>query len=110
MLVAAVFLTTLPGCFTLFERIVYVEQEMPLIEAPVRPQLSTDPPEFSVREQVLVNYAVQLEAGIVEYNGIATQKNIDNGYTDPTTRSETNEDGTDEETGSADSPDTGTSE
>lgn len=59
------------GCFV---RYVPVESPMPVIKIPTRPAVAAEP-EFSEREVVIVNYARQLEAVVVEYNKTAVEHN-----------------------------------
>lgn len=87
LVVLSVFLLTVAGCWPpkLFTRYIYVEDKKPLIEKPDRPDLPENPPTFTEREQILVNYTVSLEALIDEYNEWAVEENIENEYT-PTAR------------------------
>ena len=73
------FCLVLPGC--LFTKYVYVAGQWPIIEAPAMPLLPEEPPDFTPRELVLVDYAGKLDAKIVTYNASARAHNIKHGYT-----------------------------
>jgi hypothetical protein len=64
------------GC----QRIVFVESRWPMLTPPERPEVPTDPPEWTPRERILKNYAENLEATINVYNREAEKHNNLNGY------------------------------
>jgi len=63
--------------------IVYVESCFPIIETTPRPVLPEDPPEWTKREVILVDYAEELELRIEIYNDLATEHNVENDYANP---------------------------
>jgi len=70
-------------CGCPFTKYVYVEGPWPVITAPARPVLPEDPPGFTDREMLLVNYSQALETKIGAYNTEALSHNVKHGYTDP---------------------------
>ena len=68
----------LTGCIV---RTVYVESKFPVIERPEWPQIS-EAPGFSDRERIIIDYAIELEAKVNAYNGLAHEHNKRNGYED----------------------------
>jgi hypothetical protein len=70
-----------PGC--LFTKYVYVEGPWPVIAVNPRPALPEDPPNFSDREVILVDYAKHLEGKVRAYNVEAQKHNVKHGYNDP---------------------------
>lgn len=70
-------LLCLTGCWTNY---VYVESKWPVLEAPARPAVSTEPAVWTERERVISGYAAQLEAVIGQYNVEAKSHNDKNGY------------------------------
>jgi hypothetical protein len=79
MFVLVLLLACSSGC-ALFTKYVDVPSKHPYIEAQSRPALPHDPPAWSDRETILVNYALDLEAKIGAYNKIAHDENVRNGY------------------------------
>jgi len=63
------------GCLSVYSHPMY-----PVIPAVERPQVPTDPPEWTPRERILAEYADRLEAAIRGYNGWAIDENSRNGY------------------------------
>lgn len=80
-LLVVVVLLLSSGC--LFTKYVYVPAKMPYIEAPVRPQIPTQPATWTPRETLLKGYALELEVKVKTYNAVAKRENIKNGYEDP---------------------------
>ena len=68
------------GCIV---RTVYVQSKRPYLTRPERPPIPKEPEQWTPREVLLKDYALTMEARIDEYNKIARQKNIENGYEDP---------------------------
>lgn len=67
----------LSGCFT---RTVFVPAKMPLLPAPARPVVPTEPATWTDRERILAAYATSLEAAVIRYNQLAQEQNAANGY------------------------------
>lgn len=70
-------LLLLPGCIT---RTVYIPAARPILEAPARPAVPTEPVAWTDRERILAGYATALEALVQEYNRRAKEENAANGY------------------------------
>jgi len=68
------------GCFTKY---VYIESAWPVVSMPDRPVLPEDPPTFTDREMMLVNYVGVLEKKLATYNTEALKHNVKHGYSDP---------------------------
>ena len=70
----------LPGC--LFTKYVHIEGKWPVIGAPARPMIPSEPIELTVRERILVGYSMVLEVKIDVYNKEARAHNVEHGYTE----------------------------
>ena len=68
-----------PGC-ALFTKYVYTPAKLPMIEAPARPDVPTEPVTWTSREKILADYAATLESRVQEYNVQALAHNIEHGY------------------------------
>lgn len=79
LLVAVLILSS--GC-ALFTKYVHVPSKLPYIVVPARPQVPTQPVTWTVRETLLKNYGLELEAKVKAYNGVAKRENVKNGYED----------------------------
>lgn len=79
------------GC----SRTVYVEGRWPVLDPPERPVVPEEPAEWTERERILKDYALQLESLLQRYNESAIEHNIEHGYREPP-----NNEGTDDDDGS----------
>ncbi len=68
------------GCIV---RTVYVQSKWPYLARPERPLLPPEPEEWTPRETLLKDYALMMEGRIDAYNKLAREKNVENGYEDP---------------------------
>jgi len=71
------------SCGCLFTKYVYIEGPWPVLQVDTPPALPEDPPNFSNREVILVNYAQHLEGKVRAYNVEARRHNEEHGYSDP---------------------------
>ncbi len=60
--------------------VIFVESRWPIIPKSEKPILPEDPPEFTLRELILVDYAEELELRIEVFNENASEHNRENGY------------------------------
>jgi hypothetical protein len=61
------------GC--VLDRMAYVEGAWPLIDAPPRPQVPTEPATWTPRERILADYAAKLESAVAAYDAAARRHN-----------------------------------